>query len=232
MSDFDIPAGHKYVATITGVREVTLVGSADFAFWKDRLRNERLFPARIDGQAQIVVSTIAARFLGLRFSEACQAVAVSRTEDGEHRDGLYFLQAFNTSRLFTWFERTCFSTPYLHGQMTLDETVPASVQISDGDATVFAAVMSQAASPVRSPLCTGEDPFRGPIFLPGGKLFYADLRGDTRVYSVLPTDHVTLHSSPRTPVFDWLRDSQFAPREWWLRSSAVHARGKTLPRAR
>ena len=45
----------KWVAELPHVREVSLRGSAELAFWKDRLRKENLIPAEKDGKAQILV---------------------------------------------------------------------------------------------------------------------------------------------------------------------------------
>ena len=39
--------GIKYVADLKHVREVSLLGTADLAFWEDRLRGEGLAPAAL-----------------------------------------------------------------------------------------------------------------------------------------------------------------------------------------
>src|SRR6202034_4248097 len=45
----------KWVAELAHVREVSLLGTADLAYWKERLRAEGLCPAGRDGQAQILI---------------------------------------------------------------------------------------------------------------------------------------------------------------------------------
>ena len=43
----------RYVAKVSRVREVSLLGSADLAFWRERLKTEDLVPAEREGMAQV-----------------------------------------------------------------------------------------------------------------------------------------------------------------------------------
>src|SRR5262249_42901621 len=90
----------KYVAELAHVREVSLLGTADLAFWTDRLRNEGLVPTERDGKAQVLIVAAEAKFLGLRFSELSLSVLVSQPREDSLRDGAYLAHAFNSRRFF------------------------------------------------------------------------------------------------------------------------------------
>src|SRR5262245_27736743 len=107
----------KWVAELAQVREVSLLGTADLAFWKDRLRKESLVPAEKDGKAQLLIVAADSKFMGFRFRELSFSVLVSRPEEGLPRAAAFLVHAFNSSRLFAFSERVFFSTPYRHGDV-------------------------------------------------------------------------------------------------------------------
>ena len=94
----------KYVAALNHVREVSLVGAADFGFWKQRLEKEGLEPQETEGKAQILIVGAEAKFRGIRFRELSFSVMVC--------GGMFLIGAFNSSRFFAFCERVFFSTPY------------------------------------------------------------------------------------------------------------------------
>jgi hypothetical protein len=87
----------KYVANVTYVCEVSLLGTADLGFWKDRLQRESLVPAKSGGKAQMLIVVADLKFLGVRFQEMSFSVLVSWQEQGITREGAYLVQAFNKS---------------------------------------------------------------------------------------------------------------------------------------
>src|SRR5690242_16264692 len=105
----------RYVAEVTRVREVSLLGSADPGLWRERLSKENLVPAEREGRAEILIVGASMRFLGIRFTEVSFSVLVSGHEGAAGDGGAFLVQAFNSSRLFAWCERVLFATPYLHG---------------------------------------------------------------------------------------------------------------------
>jgi hypothetical protein len=224
----------KYAAQIAHVREVALVGTADLAFWTDRLRGENLFPTEREGRAELLLSGTSARFMGLPFQEVVLSVFVSRQAGGADRDRVYLPQAFNSRRLFAWVERNCFSTPYHHGEIHVEVGPPASVRLAQGGRVPFRMEMA-AGLESRQPTRNGPDGWEGPAFLPAtgrgadnpGKWFYAKLDGMTQTYPFVPGDVAALTPSPDRPVFQWLLDSGFAGKEWVIRSDANHAKSKT-----
>jgi hypothetical protein len=123
----------KYVAELKHVREVSLVGTADLAFWKDRLRPAGLQPTEIGGGAQSMIGGIESRFLGVAFRGATISVFLSRHRGGSGRDGVFLARAFKPSRFFAFVERACFSSPYLHGQLRIDARRPASIEVARDD---------------------------------------------------------------------------------------------------
>src|SRR5207247_9070894 len=67
----------KWAATLTHVREVSLLGSADLVFWTQRLKEEELLPREENGKAQIMILGAQAKFMGLFFRE----ISISRSEE-------------------------------------------------------------------------------------------------------------------------------------------------------
>jgi hypothetical protein len=114
----------RYVAELTHVREVSLLGTADLAFWEERLKEEGLAPAESEGKALLLLIAADSKFMGVRFRELSFSVLVGRQEEGARRGGAYLAQAFNSCRLFAFCERTFFSTPYYHGDVRVSASFP------------------------------------------------------------------------------------------------------------
>lgn len=230
----------KYVAEITQVKEITLLGSADLAFWKDHLSKENLLPADCDGKAQVVISAIDAKYMGVRFREFCVSVYACRHEGAVQPDGFYLAQAFHSSRVLALIERLWFSTPYSHGQIDVTLTPCPAIRLYDGNDPAFVAQMTADDSTSKRALMrSGDECWEGPIFLPSGarsanprrNVFFARLAGVLHAYPFDPAaDVLTLKPSPGMPVLQWLVDSRFIGKEWTIRESATHARSKTYKR--
>jgi hypothetical protein len=226
-----------YIAEITQVREVVLRGTADLAYWAEHLRSVNLFPAESGGQAQVVISTIASKYLGIRFRELCIAVLVRRQDPGAGPDGLYLAQAYNSSRLFAFIERRCFATPYRHGKIDVEASLPATMRLIVKGETLVTAEMAAGTAPTRAPVRSGDECWEGPIYLPGasgatvpGRWFRARLAGHLQAYPFLPADVLTLRPAPDHPILRCLVDSRFTGTEWAVRPDGVHARSRTLDR--
>jgi hypothetical protein len=228
-------AAVKYVAELAHVREVSLLGTADLAYWRDRLRGEDLVPAGRDGRAQVLIVAADSKYLGVPFREVSFSVLVA-----EHRgvpaDGAYLVRAFNSCRFFAFCERAFFATPYDHGDVSVSASLPVSVQLGLGGEVAFRAAMHADGS---EPAQLGEGGWSGPVFLPRGRrgagegrLFVARIRGRTRTEPFVPSrDAVTLRPSPGCEVLQALVDSHFAGREWAVREDATHAKSKTYRRS-
>ena len=223
-------ASSKYDVVVSGAREVTLWGRANFAFWHHELAPCGLTPVLAeDGRAELLVSSVAARFMGIAFREASISVFVGREPRSRRRDGVYLAHAFNSLRFFAWFERTWFATPYYPATVIVDAALPASLCASRPDGLLLAASMVDASGASREPLSDGSASWAGPIFLPSGKLFYGKLAGVTQVYAFEPGDMLTIQPVADTPVLQNLIDSGFQGREWHIRTNATHGRSKTMP---
>jgi len=156
---------------------------------------------------------------------------VSQCADADEPDGLFLAQAFNTSRLLAFAERTFFSTPYFYADIRIGETVPVNIALTQGNTSVFRARMSAQSQLVRS----GHELWEGPIFLPRAyaraprKWFTASIGGDTRTYAFSTTaDSLDLNPIVPDDSFGQLRDSCFTAQVWHLRHNATHAKSRTL----
>ena len=227
----------KYVAELSHVREVSLLGWADLAFWAERLRAEGLTPVEHDGRAHVLVLACDSKFFGVRFRELSFSIDVRRPDKSEGSDAAYLVQAFNSSRFFAWSERTWFSTPYHHGTIDVDVVLPASVRLELEGQIVFSTTMStDSSTPTRKPSRSGLDGWDGPIFLPSskhgqgtsGRLFFAKIQGETQAYPFAPADTLTLRPSSGHPILQALIDSHFVAHEWLIRGDATHAKSKTF----
>src|SRR5947207_14645228 len=102
----------KWAADLAHVREVSLRGTADLAFWQDRLAKEELAPAADDGHAHLLIIAADLKFIGVRFREVSFSVLVERRGEGTGSDAAFLVRAFNSCRFFAFSERVFFSTPY------------------------------------------------------------------------------------------------------------------------
>ncbi len=218
----------RYVAEIKGVREVTLVGAADWDYWRRRLETERLFPYRGARGAELTLSATSLRWMGFRFRELVLAVAVSGREDGSTRDGVFLAGAFNTSRMLAFCERAFFRTPYRHAEVTMTADDPVAFQLEHGGKKALHARRADGG-----PVATVDEQWEGPIYLPGrGERFFARLGGETAVYPwAAGRDVLELTPSSDACPVRALVDSGFGGVEWRVRRKALHARSKTYPRA-
>jgi hypothetical protein len=230
----------KWAAELAHVREVSLLGRADLAFWKDRLLREELLPAESDGHAHLLIVAANSKYMGVPFRELSFSVLVSSPEEGPFQDAAYLVCAFNSCRFFAFCERAFFSTPYFHGDVRVLASLPASMHLVKKGEVVFAAEMGADASGLgREPSRCGEDGWEGPVFLPehrrgkgrDSNLFVARLRGYTRTYPFLPaTDSVAIRPSSDNEILQALSDSHFLAKEWIVREDATHAKSKTYKR--
>ena len=215
----------QYAADLYNVREVTLHGTADLSFWEAVLHKERLFPYHEAGKAALSLSAIAAKWRGLRFREFVIAVGICRDETEMSLDGYYLPYAFNSSRLLTFSERVFFRLPYFHGDIRLENKLPASIKLQDKTEVLLEARMSIPSTP---PIA-GYLEWKGPIFLPDNRgRFFAVLAGETEIYPFSPeTDQFEIKPSARHQIFQQLIDSNFVGSVWCLRSNSRHAKSKT-----
>jgi hypothetical protein len=229
----------QWAAELAHVREVSLLGTADLAFWKDRLTKEDLLPSEKDGQAQVMVVCADTKYMGVRFRELSFSVLVYRDNKGTGKDAAFLVRAFNSCRFFAFCERAFFSTPYQYGDVRGSASYPFCIRLTTKGVVVFQAEMTtEAAGPGREPSRRGEEGWEGPIFLPDarrgqgreGRLFFARIGGETQAYPFFPTqDFMTIAASDHEAL-QALRDSHFVAKEWIVRQDAAHAKSRTYKR--
>ena len=224
----------KYIAEIRQVREVALHGSADLSYWSERLTGEGFSPVAQQNKAQILVTGVAAKWMGVAFRELSIGALVRAEWNGGHEDGILLLHAFNSSRLFAFCERRCFQTPYFHCDVRLHVDLPLSIEARTQDRPLLGAEMQNDAQ--REPMGSAHESWEGPIFLSRrssqgrewNRLFWAKLEGVTVTYRFTASDTAHFRPAQAHPVLEWLVDSGFAGERWTVRQSATHARSKTL----
>lgn len=229
----------QWAAELAHVQEVSLLGTADLAFWKRQLLNEDLQPTADEhGNAQILIVAADLAFMGVRFRELSFSVLVRGKEPARQHNAAYLVRAFNSSRLFAWSERVFFATPYDHAEVGVLARLPASIQLVRRGEVLFGAEMrADSSGPSRAPARHSNDSWEGPIFLPKhrrkkGKLFFARIDGSSEMYPFLPAhDTLTLSPAPGYAVLQALRESHFVATEWAIRADATHAKSKTYARS-
>ena len=220
----------KYVAEVAPVKEVTLHGLADLAFWRSKLAAENLQPLESDGRAKLIISATEARFWGITFREALIGIHVQPTSAmPAGMPAMYLVQAWNSLSAFAWIERTMFGTPYAAGLIAVDPRYPSSLQLTQRGQMLIAAGMSGETQKQAEVV---EENWHGAIFLPRRKgapqkLFIAKLAGTTEYFPHRPGDSFNFARSQLCPAIDWLLDSHFAPEAWHVRQTATHAKSKT-----
>ncbi len=231
----------RYVTEVTRVREVSLLGSADLAFWRERLSTESLVPAERDGKAQILIVGATMRFMGIRFTEISFSVLLSGHEEVAGQGGAFLFQAFNSSRLFAWCEHVLFATPYSHAHCHVSVSSPISIQLVMGGELAFRAEMqADSKRSQRQSLRIGEETWEGPVFLPRsrrgnaakGRFFFAKMKGQTAAYPFARAEDVlSIRPSQEAGIFQALLDSGFTGEEWVVREDAMHGKSRSYARA-
>ena len=218
----------QYAADLYNVKEVTLHGTADLSFWEAVLRKERLFPYHERDKAILLLSAVDAKWRGFKFREFVIAVGVCQNENGTSLDGYYLPHAFNSSRLLAFSERVFFQTPYFHGDLRLENKLPASIKLQDRREVLLDARMSIPSTPPVVEYLEWE----GPIFLPNNRgKFFAVLAGEADIYPFSSeTDRFEIKPSARHRIFQQLIESNFIGSVWSLRSKSRHAKSKTYKR--
>jgi hypothetical protein len=228
-----------YIAALSNVSEVSLVGAANLAFWKAHLSDAALTPVESDGKARLLVSASAAKFMGLPFAEFSVCVLVVPPVDRGWKDAAYLVHAFNSRRFFALVERVLYSTPYYHGRIGVTAALAPSVEVcADDGGTYRAALRTGAGESPPEPSRSAAECWNGPVFLPGRRgnrgiashVFFAKLQGLTRAFPYAASrDTVEIASASAGSVFQMLIDSGFEGREWIVREGAVHAKSRTYP---
>jgi hypothetical protein len=220
---------------LTHVREVSLLGAADLAFWKEKLAKMDLLPVESNGKAQLLIVATDARFMGVKFRELSFSVQVLRLEDGMQRAAVCLIHAFNSSRLFAFCERKFFSTPYYHADIRVSTSLPALMGLVEEAGGAFRAEMEAGTSlQPREPARQGDEVWEGPIiFGHGHYTFFARLKGRVQTFTFVPDrDSIMVKPSSDASVFQALIESNFIAKEWVIREDAMHAKSKTYERAK
>ena len=207
------------------VKEVTLYGTANLSFWEAVLHKEGLFPYHEADKAVLLISAMDAKWRGFKCREFGIAVGICLNEDEMSLDGYYLPCAFNSSKFLAFSARMFFQTPYFHGDIRLENKLPASIKLRDRTEVLLHARMSIPGTP---PVVEYLE-WKGPIFLPDNRgKYFVVLAGEADLYPFLPeTDQFELKPSARHQIFQQLIDSNFAGSVWSLRSSTRHAKSKT-----
>ena len=123
-------------------------------------------------------------------------------------DGYYLPHAFNSSKFLVFSERVFFR----HGNIRLENKLPASIKLQDKTEVLLQARMS---IPSTSPIVEYLE-WKGPIFLPNNRgKFFAILAGETEIYPFSPeTDQFEIKPSARHRIFQQLIDSNFVGSVW------------------
>lgn len=231
------PPPVKYHVEVSPAREVTLLGEADADYWRQRLQPEGLLPTIRDGRSQLLLSSVEARFNGIRFRELSISIFVCKTEGSGTWDGAYLMHAFNSNRFFAFVERTFFATPYWPARIDVQSALPAAMEARSSTGSLLRAEMAQNTNR-REPVRSGYEGWAGPIFLPSkpgrsgrSKLFFGKIVGDTQVYAFdREHDRLKFSAAPEDPAIGWLQDSNFVGRQWMIRAQATHGKSKTVRR--
>lgn len=223
------PVSPDYLVTIGGIREVSLVGSADAAYWRERLGKEGLFPYPGGEKVEITIGAAAIRWKGIDSLEFTLAVAVSDQEESVKKD-YFLLIAFNSSPFFAWIERTIFLSPFFQNGIRLVERIPVSFGVNKNKTWFISGQMGAQGRPGS----TVDETWKGTYYLPGDLIlgirrrFSARIEGRTTIYPFLNgLDNLWINPTSHRKVFNWLLESHFSPQEWKIRQDALHARSVT-----
>ena len=186
----------------------------------------------VEGRAQIVLSGVSSKFMGLPFRELVIAVSTTQEPAGSRRDEVYLVHASNSSRLLAWSERTFFATPYFHARIDVATGPPARISVRQaGQELLRAELAADDKTSPREAIRTEDETWEGPIHISSQRQFFARLGGVTRTIAFdAARDLLNLQPFAGVPALQWLLDSGFRGQEWAIRDDAHHARSKTFRR--
>ncbi len=219
----------KYIATIRGVREIGIEGAAAPEPWEAVLSPLGLEPALTDGRVGVLLNTLSARWMGIRFREAIIAVDVFAQRDGERVRAVYLDLAFQSLRLFALAERRRFRTPFVHAGIETSVDPGRGFAVDVGGSLIYSA--QRSADPR-----VGEredQEWEVPIYFssPRGAgvgmrdMFYAWV---SRNAEILPFDSAVdgfgLGGGDAFAALNRLRASGFEPLRWRVCADSMHGR--------
>lgn len=221
------PQNAKFVAEVKDVRELRLIGNANLDFWNEHLEGKSFQAFQADGgYAQITIAATELVWKSFQFNELTISLAIAAQDNSQKQIGYLLLRAFNSNRFFAFCERAFFSTPYYFGVVNLRETAPCAMNAQSNNRNFLKAEMSSAKRPVTEE----NESWEGAIFLPNArreKYFIGKLSGKSKVCPFIETDLIELQPDAEHDVFELLVNSDFAGKEWRMRSNAFHAKSKT-----
>ncbi|MFQ5411236.1 MAG: hypothetical protein ACE5EC_03025, partial [Phycisphaerae bacterium] len=222
------PPPIKYIAQLNNVRELALYGTADLSWWQDHLAGEELEPVEVDGRAQVAVTGLDTKWMGIPFRDLSVAVA-ARLRSGSAEPGFFLARAFNTSRFIAGVERRWFHLPYRFRSDLQVEIGTSSLLHLGHSPTVDLSFELGSREPSGQP--PQEMGFTGPLFLPKGRdatrrrWFGVRIVGLTTTYDFDDgRDRFEIAPACADPILAGLRESQFKPIQWHHRPGATHAR--------
>lgn len=208
-----------YDLRIEGAHETCLLGEADAAWVAEVLAPEGLEPA---GGAMLCA--MAMTWEGRDFQEAVFVLGTAPA--GERPAGWFLLSALNTRTFFAWVERTRNRAPYWPGKVLRDPgEALARVSLAGRRGGIVDAL---APAPAPESVQAVDQPFVGPIHLPGRRWFDAEFTGAQTVWDFRPgVDRFALGSLTADPMATALHASGFVPKRWAVREAAAHSKTDT-----
>ncbi|MCK6522502.1 hypothetical protein L6R49_13805 [Myxococcota bacterium] len=221
----DVSPG-EYTLSVSPVAELCLDGVGPLEPWAE-LSALGLRPVEVDGQARLSLCVTRARFAGRRFSEAVFAVAV----DGPQGPGLYLVAAHNSVPSFARVERRRNLSPYTHGQIAFsDDPALAALLLRSADGAE--ALRATNGGPPLSPQPSAG--FEGPIYLPSGGHFFAQLSPASGSAPFVPDEDTLtlLPGSGQSAVAAAVAEAGFTPTGWRGSQASTHTKTRTAPPSR
>ncbi len=228
------PREVKYIAQLNGVRELGLFGVADLSWWRKQFTEEFVEPIDVDGRAQVLVTGLDSRWMGIPFRDITVFIA-ARSRFGSRESGFFLASAFNASRFMAGVERWWFHLPYqFRGDLDVGLGNRLAFRVGEpANADVDAELGSRDSSCETETAC--EMGFAGPLFLPRGRdgtrarWLSVRVHGQTSTFEFdAERDRFEIHSEPPDSIFAKLHASGFRGLEWHVRRNATHARSKTF----
>ena len=160
------PPPLKYIAQLKNVRELALMGAADLSWWQDHLAAEDLEPVEVDGRAQVAVTGLDTKWMGIPFRDLSVAIAARGRFDSEET-GFYLARAFNASRFIAGVERRWFHLPYrFRSDLQVEIGNPSVLRLGSPPDVDLSFELGSREPSGQPPQEMG---FTGPLFLPKGR---------------------------------------------------------------
>ncbi|MGM0588912.1 MAG: hypothetical protein ACQETE_10880 [Bacteroidota bacterium] len=221
-----------------GLQELVLVGSARSEYWEDILYPQNFAPRSKHGRVRLWLDFILGYWLRKPYFELRTLVEIELTKHERDEQGLYLVNALNSSRFLSFIERTMYNMPHQPADIAMQTHRPPAFQFREADTFILKGQLSNKPDKIREYEVYSEmRSWKGPVCLPDQhkglqtdkRLFVSAFEGRTKIVPFSEhLDTFEMNEQSNHPLLLHLLNSGYRAEEWQIRPQATHRRTKLM----